>query len=296
MAGMQGEGSESGVDDPYADGVVWFSEAVAAGIRDGGGEARFARTDVGDEASVEAMVSRAVSEWGRIDCAFNNAGVTEIVPAEAETEESFRWVMDVNLNGLFLCCQRFGRVMLEAGQGSIINVSSIAGKRATMLGGVAYNASKFAVRGFTEALMVDFRVNAPHLTASVVMPGHIGTHIARNSMLEFGLDPKDLRDDQVAEMRRIYHVNRLDFMSATVALLGVCAIDLLPGLLLAALLAAGWIAVGLVIFAQWDPFRAALGAFLFGALRRGILDLQGPATLLRLLRNQPAPRQNKIYM
>ena len=65
----------------------------------------------------------------------------------------------------------------------------------------AYSAAKFAVKGFTEALITDLRMSAPHVKVSVVMPGHVGTSIAHNSMMEFGRNPKDLTDDQVLELR-----------------------------------------------------------------------------------------------
>ena len=65
----------------------------------------------------------------------------------------------------------------------------------------AYSAAKFAVKGFTEALITDFRLNAPHLRASVVMPGHIGTSIVINSGKVLGRDPKELTEEQIAELR-----------------------------------------------------------------------------------------------
>jgi hypothetical protein len=71
------------------------------------------------------------------------------------------------------------------------------------------------VRGFTEALMVDFRVNAPHLSASVVLPGHIGTQIARNSMLQSGIDPKDVSDDYVLELRDTLAKRGIDVSGAS---------------------------------------------------------------------------------
>jgi hypothetical protein len=71
------------------------------------------------------------------------------------------------------------------------------------------------VKGFTEALVVDFRQNAPHLRASVVMPGHIGTSIVFNSALYFGRDPKNLRDEQVAEIRQRFGGRGFDLSAAS---------------------------------------------------------------------------------
>ena len=128
-------------------------ESLSAELEETGVEVLPVACDVTDSSQVEALKDACLQKFGRVDILVNNAGVTEIVPAEAETEESFRWVMDVNLNGLFLCCQRFGRVMLEAGQGSIINVSSILGLVASgSIPQAAYVASKGAVVNLTREL------------------------------------------------------------------------------------------------------------------------------------------------
>jgi NAD(P)-dependent dehydrogenase (short-subunit alcohol dehydrogenase family) len=79
----------------------------------------------------------------------------------------------------------------------------------------AYSAAKFAVKGFTEALINDFKVNAPHLQASVVMPGHVGTSIVINSQKAFGRDPKELSDEQIAQMRERLAKRGLDLSSAS---------------------------------------------------------------------------------
>ena len=94
-------------------------------------------------------------------------------------------------------------MLLASEAGHVVNTSSVNGFWATLGGNAhtAYSAAKFAVKGFTEALITDFRVNAPHLRASVVMPGHIGTSIVFNSGSYFGRDPKELTDAQVAELR-----------------------------------------------------------------------------------------------
>jgi NAD(P)-dependent dehydrogenase (short-subunit alcohol dehydrogenase family) len=81
--------------------------------------------DVTREDEVDALVQATLARFGRVDVAVHNAGVTEIIAAESDPLESFQRVMDINLQGVFLCTQRFGRVMLEAGQGSIVNVASM---------------------------------------------------------------------------------------------------------------------------------------------------------------------------
>jgi NAD(P)-dependent dehydrogenase (short-subunit alcohol dehydrogenase family) len=86
----------------------------------------------------------------------------------------------------------------------VVNTSSVNGFWAALGLGIphtAYSAAKFAVKGFTEALVTDFRLNAPHLRASVVMPGHIGTSIVINSGKLLGREPKEMTTDQIAQLR-----------------------------------------------------------------------------------------------
>lgn len=141
-------------------------ESVAAEIGQTGVEVLPVACDVTDSNQVEALKDACLERFGRVDVLVNNAGTTEVVPAEKETEEAFLRVLNVNLNGAFYCAQRFGRVMLEAGAGSIINVASIFG----MVGSgsipqAGYVASKGAVVNMTRELAAQWarrgvRVNA----------------------------------------------------------------------------------------------------------------------------------------
>ena len=99
----------------------------------------------------------------------------------------------------------------------MVNTSSVNGFWACLGSNAhtAYSAAKFAVKGFSEALIVDFRQNAPHLKVSVVMPGHIGTSIVFNSGAYFGRDPKELRDEHVAELRERLTAMGLDVSAAS---------------------------------------------------------------------------------
>jgi len=83
--------------------------------------------DVTEEAEVDRLVAATRDRFGRVDVLVNNAGITEIGAAEAEPLAVFERVLAVNLTGAFLCAQRFGRVMIEAGRGSIVNVASVLG-------------------------------------------------------------------------------------------------------------------------------------------------------------------------
>ena len=119
--------------------------------------------------------------------------------------------------GVYLGTRTFLPMLLASTEGHIVNTSSVNGFWATLAGNAhtAYSAAKFAVKGFTEALISDFRQNAPHLRASVVMPGHIGTSIVFNSGAYFGRDPKELDDTQVAEVRDRLSAQGLDVATAS---------------------------------------------------------------------------------
>jgi len=94
-------------------------------------------------------------------------------------------------------------MLVAAPEGHVINTSSVNGFWAAMgrIPHSAYSAAKFAVKGFTEALMGDFRANAPHVKASVVMPGHIGTSIVMNSNKAHGTLPSEMTDDELEKVR-----------------------------------------------------------------------------------------------
>jgi len=175
--------------------------------------------DVGVPDEMDAFAAHVADHHGpTVNLLFNNAGIGG--GGSLVTADSSEWdrVFDVCWGGVLHGTRSFLPMLLASERGHVVNTSSVNGMWACLgpTGAhTAYSAAKFAVRGFTEALMVDFRVNAPHLTASVVMPGHIGTHIARNSMLEFGRDPKDLRDDQVAEIREQLASRGIDVSGAS---------------------------------------------------------------------------------
>jgi NAD(P)-dependent dehydrogenase (short-subunit alcohol dehydrogenase family) len=102
-------------------------EKLAAELESGGSEVMVCACDVSREEDVDALVAATVERFGTIDVLVNNAGITEVVPAEEEPLARFEEVVAVNLTGAFLCAQRCARVMLENGGGSIVNVASILG-------------------------------------------------------------------------------------------------------------------------------------------------------------------------
>ncbi|MEL7546523.1 MAG: SDR family oxidoreductase [Pseudomonadota bacterium] len=147
--------------------------------------------DVGIEEQLAAFRDDTLEqhETDHIHLLFNNAGIGgggSFVNAPRDTWER---TFAVCWYGVYYSARAFLPALMRADEGHMINVSSINGFWASLgpdTAHTAYSAAKFAVKGFTEALVNDFRINAPHLKASVVMPGHIGTNIALNTMREFG--------------------------------------------------------------------------------------------------------------
>ena len=140
-----------------------------------------------------------------INLLFNNAGIgggaSFVLSGIEEWERTFKICWD----GVYLCSRAFMDALLKSEEGHMINTSSVNGFWATLGHSqphTSYSAAKFAVKGFTEALINDFRINAPHLGVSLVMPGHIGTLISENSGKVLGQkDIADLNDEELQEMK-----------------------------------------------------------------------------------------------
>jgi NAD(P)-dependent dehydrogenase (short-subunit alcohol dehydrogenase family) len=158
-----------------------------------GGDATACRVDVSDDASVGAMVALAVDRYGRLDCAFNNAGVSPAAkPFTEHTLGEWQRVIDVNLTGVFLCLQHELRHMVGQGSGAIVNTSSGAGVVAAP-GQPQYTAAKHGVLGLTKLTAQEYaragiRVNAilPGMTDTTMMQEYLQEHGAMVKMLPMG--------------------------------------------------------------------------------------------------------------
>jgi NAD(P)-dependent dehydrogenase (short-subunit alcohol dehydrogenase family) len=142
----------------------------------------------------------------KIHLLFNNAGIGGGGSLFTNTREQWERTFNICWGGVYLGVRTFLPMLLKADEGHIVNTSSVNGFWASVGLGVshtAYSAAKFAVKGFTEALINDLRLNAPHIKCSVVMPGHIGTSIVSNSRkVQSGTDSDRLSDNEIALIRQ----------------------------------------------------------------------------------------------
>jgi NAD(P)-dependent dehydrogenase (short-subunit alcohol dehydrogenase family) len=151
-------------------------DAVAASIRAQGGRALPIRTDVQRVAEVRALVARTLEEFGRIDILVNNAGVNRTGPALEVTEETWDWIQDTNVKGMFFACQAVGLHMMARRRGKIINIGSIISSIGLGFN-VPYAASKGAVWQLTRSLALEW---APYnIQVNAVGPGYILTDQVR---------------------------------------------------------------------------------------------------------------------
>jgi len=162
--------------------------------------------DVSDEDQVLAFRDAVVTELetAHINLLFNNAGIGGGGSFVADDRHEWELTFAVDWGGVYFVTRAFLPLLMAADEGHVVNTSSVNGLLASIGPGsphTAYSAAKFAVRGFTEALMTDFRVNAPHLRVSVVMPGHIGTSIVINSGKAHGQEPVSMDADHLALVR-----------------------------------------------------------------------------------------------
>ncbi len=130
--------------------------------------------DIADEQAVKRFVAQTVERFGRIDVLVNNAGISCITPAEDTSLEQWQRVMNVNLTAPFLLCREFGRIMLQQGSGSIVNIASVAG----LLGisdRSAYNSSKHGLIGLTRTLAAEWGGRGVRVNA--VCPGWVLTEM-----------------------------------------------------------------------------------------------------------------------
>jgi NAD(P)-dependent dehydrogenase (short-subunit alcohol dehydrogenase family) len=189
----------------------WHADAVmetAAIAQDGAGPG--ARVtghdcDVSDEAQVLRFRDELLAEHAsdHVDLVFANAGVGGGSSFVKDTREEWERTFAIDWWGVYYCARAFLPLLIASGDGVLVNTSSVNGIWASLGPGMsqsAYATAKFAVRGFTEALIEDLRSNAPQVRVALVLPGHVGTDILVNSMRAHQREPERLSDAQLEEM------------------------------------------------------------------------------------------------
>ena len=149
------------------------------------------KCDVSKRGEVQAFFTFAQEQLGRMDILVNNAGVGVFAPVEQLTPDEWHRMIDLNLSGVYYCCHEVIPRMKAAGGGYIINISSLAGKN-PFAGGAGYNASKFGLNGFTEAMMLDHRQD--NIRVSYIMPGSVDTRFSSGAAAAWKIAPEDIAE------------------------------------------------------------------------------------------------------
>ncbi|MGO9342035.1 MAG: SDR family NAD(P)-dependent oxidoreductase [Acidimicrobiales bacterium] len=200
------EGCDVATCDVFADSVEETRSLALANAAPATRVTTFV-ADVSIESDVLAFRDAVATDLAtdHLNLLFNNAGIggggSFVTDDRGEWEKTFA----VDWGGVYNCTRAFLPMLLAADEGHVVNTSSVNGLLASIgpaIPHTAYSSAKFAVRGFTEALMTDFRVNAPHLHASVVMPGHIGTSIVINSGRFHGQEYESMDSERLSRVRR----------------------------------------------------------------------------------------------
>jgi NAD(P)-dependent dehydrogenase (short-subunit alcohol dehydrogenase family) len=162
--------------------------------------------DVCDEAQVLRFRDELLAEHAsdHVDLVFSNAGIGGGGSFVNDSREEWEHTFTVDWWGVYYCARTFLPLLIASGDGVLVNTSSVNGLWAALGPGMpntAYATAKFAIRGFSEALIEDLRTNAPGVRVAVVMPGHVGTDIVANSLRARGLpEPEQMSDAQLEEL------------------------------------------------------------------------------------------------
>lgn len=141
------------------------------------------RVDVADRQAVHEWADAVVADHGTVNLVVNNAGVALAAPVEAMSYEDLEWLMGVNFWGVVHGTKAFLPHLKASGEGHVVNVSSVFGL-VSVPTQAAYNAAKFAVRGFTDTLRMELELDGSGVSATTVHPGGIRTNIARNARID----------------------------------------------------------------------------------------------------------------
>ena len=204
---LAAEGAHVATCDVRADNMAETAAQARAGASSSDVRITTHVCDVSDAVAMDLFRDEVVQQHDTtfVNLVFNNAGIggggSFVAGPQADWERTF----GVCWGGVYNGCRSFVPLLVASEEGYLVNTSSVNGFWASLGPGTphtAYSAAKFAVKGFTEALLEDFRINAPHVRAAVVMPGHIGTDIVINSrVIHGGSSPDEMSADELEAMR-----------------------------------------------------------------------------------------------
>jgi NADP-dependent 3-hydroxy acid dehydrogenase YdfG len=146
-----------------------------------------ATVDVADRGAVHAWAERVVEEHGAVHFVFNNAGVALGATVDAMSYDDLNWLMGINFGGVVHGTKAFLPFLLAQDEGHIVNISSVFGL-ISVPSQSAYNASKFAVRGFTDALRMELEISGSRVSVTTVHPGGVKTNIVRHARMDPSVD------------------------------------------------------------------------------------------------------------
>jgi len=179
VLGLAEAGADVAIVDLNEEKAMDTAERIA---NETGRKVKAFKVDVTDKKAVNQMVQDVVDEFGSLDIAFNNAGMAHNVPAEDMTEEEWKKMIDLNLNGVFYGTQAAGQYMLENGGGSIINTGSMSGHIVNVpQPQVHYNASKAGVNHLSKSFAVEWADRGVRVNS--ISPGYMGTDLLQSDEL-----------------------------------------------------------------------------------------------------------------
>ncbi|HET7226705.1 MAG TPA: SDR family oxidoreductase [Candidatus Eisenbacteria bacterium] len=180
------------------------AQAAEQAAQEIGGRTIGLACDVRAEELVERLFRELDARAGALDILVNNAGIGVFAPIAEMEPEDWRAVIETNLNGVFYCCHHAIPRMRKRGGGYIFNISSLAGKN-PIVNGAAYNASKFGLNGFSEALMMEVRYDG--IRVSYLMPGSVATEFGSGSTAKrnWALTPADVAEVVIDLLRSPTH-------------------------------------------------------------------------------------------
>ena len=212
------EGAKVVVADYNAEG----GERTVKTIMEAGGTAVFRLADVSNPQDVDTLMHEVVETYGRLDCAFNNAGIGQTAKTPDWTLENWNRVIAINLTGVFLCMKYEIPLMLRHGGGAIVNTASAAGL-VGLSGASAYVAAKHGVAGLTKTAALEFAKKGIRVNA--VCPGFI-----RAPMVERALDKGIISEEQIFALEPMHRMGKADEIAEAVLWLCSDASSFVTGL------------------------------------------------------------------